>query len=314
VGTFSKTVMRSKSSPEDGVTTTRPSSYCLFRRSAGGATRACQNQDVRVAAYQAPYRPYPADGGAELVVPFLQRAQEQHVDLVCCPESLVGELANESDGDTPATVALSVEDGQLTDALAPLFGWPMAIVVGFTRRVQDGTLYNAAAVIIDGSVAGIYHKLYPGRSVCVPGEDLPIFEHAGVRFGVLICADAHYIEPARLLASRGAELLVVPVHGGHRPDKENAWRARGTNVHVARSVENGLPLVAADIAGWQGERVSRGTSATIDNQGTILAAARPLEEDFIVADVTDDGPRSLDGALFGGANPYVAAEFRALLD
>ena len=246
---------------------------------------------MRVAAYQAPYRPYPADGDAELVVPFLHRAEAEGVDLVCCPEAFVGELANESDGDAPAAVALSVEDAQLHETIAPLFGWRMTIVLGFTQRTREGDFHNAAAVIVDGAIVGIYHKRYPGRSVCTAGTDLPIFEHSGVQFGVMICNDAHYIEPARILAARGAQLLVVPVHGGHRPAKENAWRARGTSVLVAHAVENGLPLIAADVAGWQGERVSHGTTTIIDSQGTVLAAARPLEEDFIVAELTADGPR-----------------------
>jgi predicted amidohydrolase len=246
---------------------------------------------MRVAAYQAPYREYPALGGAEFVVPYLERARADGVELVCCPEALTGELANESDGDTPQAVALSIGDGELDKAIAPLLGWGMTIVVGFTERGSNGDVHNAAVVAADNAVAGIYRKAYPGRSICAAGTELPIFHHAGVPFGVLICNDVHYIEPARILAARGAQLLVVPVHGGHAPAKENAWRARGTNVLIARAVENGIPLIAADVAGWQGERVSHGTTAIVDAQGTLLAAARELEQDFVVADVHADGPR-----------------------
>ena len=158
---------------------------------------------MRVAAYQAPYRPFPARSGAELVAAYLDRAQVEGVEIVCCPEALIGELANESDGDTPATVALSVADGELDDAIAPLLGWDLTIVVGFTERGTDGRLHNAAAVISDSKVSGIYRKTYPGRSACVAGTELPIFHHRDVPFGVLICNDAHYIEPARVLAARG---------------------------------------------------------------------------------------------------------------
>lgn len=265
---------------------------------------------MRVAALQAPYRPFPARGGAELVAAHLDRAQAEGVEIVCCPEALIGELANESDGDTPATVALSVVDGEFEAAVAPLLGWDMTIVVGFTERGADGRIRNAAAVISDSTISGIYRKTYPGNSACVAGTELPIFHHRGVAFGVLIGNDAHYIEPARVLAARGAQLLVVPVHGGHRPDKENAWRARGTNVLVARAVENGIPLVAA---GWQGERVSHGTTTIIDSQGVVVAAARELEEDFIVADVALGGLRGgMDGRLLGRANPAITEQFLAL--
>jgi hypothetical protein len=135
----------------------------------------------------------------------------------------------------------------------------------------------------------------------------------GITGHMLICNDAHYIEPARVLAARGAQLLVVPVHGGHRAEKEGAWRARGTNVLVARAVENGIPLVAADVAGWQGERVCHGTTTIIDSQGTIVATARQLDEDFIVADVSLDGVRGgIDGRLLGSAKHSVTEQVLAL--
>ncbi len=57
---------------------------------------------MRVAAYQAPYRPYPASGGVELVLAFLEQAQADGAELMCCPEALIGELANETDGDSPS--------------------------------------------------------------------------------------------------------------------------------------------------------------------------------------------------------------------
>jgi predicted amidohydrolase len=272
-----------------------------------------QDGAVRVAAYQAPYRPYPAAGGVELVLARLDQARTDGVELLCCPEALIGELANETDGDSPSTVALSVVDGELDAAIAPLLGWGMTIVIGFTERGADGRLHNAAAVISDSAISGIYRKTYPGNSVCLAGTELPIFEHRGVPFGVLICNDAHYIEPARILAAKGAQLLVVPVHGGHRPEKENAWRARGTNVLIARAVENGIPLVAADVAGRQGERVCHGTTAIVDAQGTIAGAAPPLEEGVIVADVELGGLRGgIDANLFGHANAAVTEQFRAL--
>jgi Carbon-nitrogen hydrolase len=183
----------------------------------------------------------------------------------------------------------------------------MTIVIGFTERADDGSLYNSAAVVSDDAISGVYRKLYPGHSACRPGVELPIFRHAEVPFGVLICNDAHYKEPARVLAARGASLLVVPVHGGHRPDKELALRARGTNVLIARAVENGIPLIAADVAGHQGERISHGTTTIIDSEGTILVAAAELEEDAVVADIDLDGqPRGgPDGELLSLSNPAV---------
>ena len=82
---------------------------------------------------------------------------------------------------------------------------------------------------------------------------------------------------------------------------------------IARAVDNCIPLVAADVAGSQGERVCHGTTAIIDGHGTIVAAAEPLREDFIVADVAiDAGAGRLDGQVDARANPAVTEQFRAL--
>lgn len=267
---------------------------------------------MRVAAYQAPYRLFPAPLDADLVVPYVQRAHDAGVEILVCPEAVIGELANESDGDDPATVALSAFSQELRAAITPLLGWDMSIVVGFTERGAGGAIHNSAAVIQGDDILGIYRKTYPGTSKCVAGTELPVFHHNDITFGVLICNDAHYIEPARVLAAKGAQLLAIPVHGGHRPAKEHQWRARGNNVLIARAVENSIAVVAADIAGHQGERLSYGTTAIIDTQGSVIASATELLEDLVIADLDYDGPRGgMDGNLFGHSNPAVTAEFRA---
>lgn len=202
---------------------------------------------VRVAAFQGPYLEFPSNDGVRLVKEQLAACEAAGVEMLCCPEAIIGELANESDGDTPAVVALGVENGELAEMLTPLSGSSVTLVVGFTEQAASGELFNAA--------------------------------------GVLICNDAHHIEPARVLVARGAAILMVASHGGHREAKEEAWRAWGMNVLVARAVDNAVPVVAADVAGRQGERLSHGTTAIIDGQGTVVARAEPLASGLVVADV-----------------------------
>jgi predicted amidohydrolase len=96
-----------------------------------------------------------------------------------------------------------------------------------------------------------------------------------------------------------------------REAKESAWRARGMNVLVARAVDNAVPVVAADVAGRQGERVSHGTTAIIDAQGTVIARAEPLAPGLVVTDVElrrDIPGRGVDGPV----NQAVTEAFLAL--
>jgi len=78
------------------------------------------------------------------------------------------------------------------------------------------SLYNSAAVFQRGSVAGVYRKLYPAirRSVYEAGREVPVFQVGDLSFGIVICNDSNYSEPARLMAARGATALFVPTNNG----------------------------------------------------------------------------------------------------
>jgi 5-aminopentanamidase len=188
-------------------------------------------------------------------------------------------------------------------------------VVGWSERVEDGTLRNTASVVRAGAVVGRYRKVYPGdRSVYEAGDELPVVDLGGVPCGIAICNDVQYVEPARVLAERGAAVLFVPTWGAHAPAKYAALRARGNHLLVARAVENRLTVVAADVAGRDpgSGRVSEGTTAILDADGTVIARARPYEEDLLIADVPDERPPPDPRGWDGARNPAVAAAFLSL--
>ncbi|NIN69171.1 MAG: NAD+ synthase, partial [Anaerolineae bacterium] len=73
----------------------------------------------------------------------------------------------------------------------------LTTVVGFVD--VDSDIYNAAAVLHDGRLAGVYHKaLLPNYAVFdevryfKAGEGFPLFELDGVVFGVSVCEDIWY--------------------------------------------------------------------------------------------------------------------------
>ena len=92
-------------------------------------------------------------------------------------------------------------------------------IVGFVHRQDD--LFNAAAVLHNGQLAGIYHKsLLPNYSVFdedryfAPGDndilfELPLPDGQQVCFGVSVCEDIWYpVSPPAAQAAAGAELLL----------------------------------------------------------------------------------------------------------
>ena len=241
---------------------------------------------MKVAAYQAPLR---ATGSVEitgLIREQVERCEAEGVEILCCPEGVLGGLADYAS--RPAVVAVDVEAGRLDALLAPLASDRVATILGFTEIARGGRLYNSAAVFHRGSVAGIYRKLHPAihRSVYEAGDEMPVFTVGALTFGIVICRDSTFPEPARTMASRGAAALFVPTNNGMPPSKGGPELvAEACNGDVARAVENGISVVRADVAGRAGELVSYGSSGIVDHRGVVVRTARPLVAGLVVADI-----------------------------
>jgi predicted amidohydrolase len=270
---------------------------------------------VKVAAYQAPYLPFGSFEAVGLIEEQLVTCEAEQVEVLCCPEAIIGGLAHESDGQSPADVALGVDNGELAGVISALVGSPVTVIIGFTERDPVGNLFNSAAIVADGELAAIQRKVFPGyRTVIRAGTELPVFDRGAAPFGVMICNDIWYLEPARVLAARGAATIFVPTNSGHvRPDADaSGLRARGDNLPVARAVENSTSIVVADITGRQSSRRAIGCSRIVDPDGVVIAAADPDREALLIAEVEGQrrgfDPRGWDGYL----NPAVTESFTAL--
>ena len=165
---------------------------------------------MKVAAYQAPLL---RSGSLEALGLIRQRVEwcEAHgVTILCCPEAILGGLADHAAD--PTGFAMDAQGNQLSTVLAPLASDTVTTIVGFTEMTGTGRLYNTAAVFHKGSVIGLYRKLYPAinRSIYEAGNQMPVFQVGGLTFGIVICNDSNYPEPARIMAARGATALFVP--------------------------------------------------------------------------------------------------------
>lgn len=210
--------------------------------------------------------------------------ETEGVEILCCPEAVLGGLADYAP--RPADFAIDVEGGQLADVLAPLVSDTVTTIVGFTEATRAGRLHNAAAVFHRGAVAGVYRKLHPAirRSVYHPGNQMPVFRVGGLVFGILICNDSNFAEPARAMAARGATALFIPTNNGLPPETADvAVHAR--NADIARATENRVWVVRADVAGRAGGLVAHGSSGIVGPRGTVVRSARRLREDLLVADI-----------------------------
>lgn len=140
----------------------------------------------------------------------------------------------------------------------------IVLVTSQFERRAPGIYHNTAVVFeSDGSIAGKYRKMhipddpaYYEKFYFTPG-DLgfePIDTSVG-RLGVLVCWDQWYPEAARLMAMRGAELLIYPTAIGWESSDSDAEQGRQqeawTTVQRGHAVANGLPVVAVNRVGFE---------------------------------------------------------------
>lgn len=171
----------------------------------------------------------------------------------------------------------------------------VVIVTSMFERRAPGLYHNTAVVFdTDGHMCGKYRKMHipddPGfyeKFYFTPGDIgfEPIETSLG-RIGVLVCWDQWYPEAARLMAMRGAELLVYPTAIGWNPDDTEDEKARQREAWItiqrAHAVANGIPVVSVNRCGF--EEDPSGQTSGIDFWGSSFVAGPQGEFLFMAPD------------------------------
>jgi len=163
----------------------------------------------------------------------------------------------------------------------------LTLVVGFIDAKDD--IYNAAAVIHDGKLVDIYHKVFlPNYGVFDEnryfraGNRCPVYVIAGVGIGMTICEDIWYeTGPATSQAYTGAQVIInissSPYHFG-----KGSFRER---MIATRAADNVAVFAYNNLVGGQDELVFDGNSMVFDEKGWLIARGKQFEEDLIIADL-----------------------------
>ena len=187
-------------------------------------------------------------GGANLVV-----CQELHQTQYFCQSEDTNffDHANEWQEDVTFWGRVAKENG-------------VVLVTSLFEKRADGLYHNTAFVFErDGSVAGKYRKMHipddPGfyeKFYFTPGDIgfEPVETSLG-KLGVLVCWDQWYPEAARLMALKGAKILIYPTAIGWFEGDSDDEKSRQLEAWVAvqrgHSVANGLPVVAVNRVGFE---------------------------------------------------------------
>jgi len=181
----------------------------------------------------------------------------------------------------------------------------VVLVTSLFEKRTVGLYHNTSVVFEkDGSIAGKYRKMHipddPGfyeKFYFTPGDMgfEPIQTSVG-KLGVLICWDQWYPEAARLMALKGAEILIYPTAIGWFEDDSEDEKQRQLDAWIAvqrgHAVANGLPIITVNRVGFESDdsQVLKGTqfwgnSFVFGAQGEYLAYANHQNEEILYSDI-----------------------------
>ena len=226
------------------------------------------------------------EGNVRKVCQYIEVAKKLGAHLVSFPELTLP-------GYPPEDLLLKsqfIKDNRRTLEKAIQCSQGICAVVGFAGSLKDKRIANAAAVIDNGRLAGIYQKIHlPNYGVFdemryfQPGGEYPVFVLGGARIGVNICEDIWEEKgPAHIQALEGdAEVIVninaSPYHMSKWREREQLLKTRAIECHAFVSYNN--------MVGGQDELVFDGHGMIFDPMGNLVARGKQFEEDLIVVDL-----------------------------
>ncbi len=177
------------------------------------------------------HRPSGTKSASESVEQFCRLMEEsasQKPDLICLPEGItvVGTGLKYAD-------VCEAIPGPTTGRLGEVAKKLNCYIVGGIYERVGPAIYNTAVLIgRDGKLVGTYRKTHLPREEIegglTPGDSYPVFDTDFGKVGLMICWDVQFPEPARALALKGAEVILLPIWGGN----EVLARARAIENHV----------------------------------------------------------------------------------
>ena len=231
-----------------------------------------------------------ASDGAQLVV-----LQELHDSLYFCQVEDVNNF----------DLAVSIPGNELSVYQDVARECGIVLVTSLFERRAAGIYHNTAVVCdTDGNIAGMYRKMhipddpaYYEKFYFTPGDlgFTPVDTSLG-RLGVLVCWDQWYPEAARLMALKGAELLIYPTAIGYEssdtPEEQARQREAWMTVQRGHAVANGLPVITVNRTGHEPDPSGQtngiqfwGSSFVAGPQGELLFKAPVDEEVEAIVDV-----------------------------
>ncbi len=201
-------------------------------------------------------------------------------DVVCFPELFTTGYNIDLIGDNFEDLAEPIP-GETTELISRKAKESKLAVLGTIVEKAGNLLYDSTFIIDkNGSLLGKYRKshLYPREhNYFSSGNELPVFEVAGVKVGIAICFEHAFPPIFTTYALKGAQIIFIPsaVPTGY----EYLLNLRTK----ARAQDNQLFVAAVNLVGQEGDLTYCGLSQLINPKGKIITQASPKKEEVLTS-------------------------------
>jgi NAD+ synthase (glutamine-hydrolysing) len=259
---------------------------------------------IRVGGIALNQTPLDWDGNRDRILAAIAEARRRGIGLLCLPELSISGYGCDDMFQSPGVQQMA---WRVLEEIVPATAG-LIVALGLPVRIESG-VYDAAALVVDGAIAGIVAKQHlagdgihyeprwfrawpPGRrtTLAVAGRTVPCgdlrFDCGGVRIGFEICEDAWAARrPGAALAARGVDVILNP-SASHFAFGKDAIRRRFVQ---EGSRAFGTAYVYANLLGNEAGRAIYDGGVLIASAGEIVAAGRRFSfDDLSVAEAVID--------------------------
>jgi NAD+ synthetase len=230
-----------------------------------------------------------------LITEAIEQAKTESADVILFPELVLTGYPPEDLLFRPAFLKRIEESlasiAELAKGITVIIGSPILLKDKGNNKGSKSKLFNGACVLRGGQISYQYakqhlpnYRVFDEKRYFRRGKQDGIIEINGHKVGLLICEDIWEETPAINARDAGAELLLVLNASPFRANKS----AERLELLEKRSIQNGLPIVYANLVGAQDELVFDGESLIFDRSGQLIFQAPTFESGVFTQQIPFD--------------------------
>jgi len=241
-------------------------------------------KDIRIAAAITPCPAGEIKENIDRMSRWVDQARCEGAALICFPELNITGYTTQPDIRRVARPISGDIQNRLVDMARAA---KTVILAGMAEVGSDDCIYATHLVITPEGEIQRYRKVHlapPEQVELTPGDQVPIFEAAGIKFGIQLCYDAHFPELSTRMALSGAEVIFIP-HASPRVTPEEKY-ASWMRLLRDRVYDNSVYIVACNPCGGNGLGLSfAGLGVAIGPSGNVIERYLEGQEGMLLADL-----------------------------